>query len=276
MRQAQRLAMRAINERGVALYNSGDVAGCARVYAEVISEILGIADGVPTAARAGLGRALEEASRSSEDVDAQAWALRGALDRFVSFQAGDNMKVAKNRESTGPLLSFCHGIPATTTFRSLDDRVMGGKSKSELTFDSDLAAAVFKGTLVLEGGGFASVRANVRWSLKSAHALVMTASSRSGGVFKLRLQDTSRIDSVYHQAEFVCPGDGIFRKYEMPLESFTATWRGMPQGVHLDRGRIQSVGFMVSKFSAGSGKEVVGAGMSSGSFDLAIRELKDV
>ena len=95
MLQAQRLAVRAINERGVALYNSGDVAGCARVYANTIADILGGNGGggsvrggeevVSAEARAGLCRGLEEAGRAV-DPDAQAWVLRGALDRFVAYR----------------------------------------------------------------------------------------------------------------------------------------------------------------------------------------------
>ncbi len=40
IRRAQAIATQVINERGVALYNSGDVRGCANAYANTIVDIL--------------------------------------------------------------------------------------------------------------------------------------------------------------------------------------------------------------------------------------------
>ena len=37
------------------------------------------------------------------------------------------------------------------------------------------------------------------------------------------LQNTRRVDDVYHQAEFKVHGDGVFREYELPLDAFKAT-----------------------------------------------------
>ncbi len=46
-------------------------------------------------------------------------------------------------------------------WQRLDDVIMGGQSSSTLEISND-GAAVFSGTLVLEGGGFCGARTNVR------------------------------------------------------------------------------------------------------------------
>ena len=278
LRHAQRLAARAINERGVALYNSGDVAGCAREDANIIADILeeeatAGAGSLPAYARDVLSLGLQEAGRLAGDVDAQAWALRGTLDRLIECR---EPSVASNKpamSSSGPgndsrtcLLSFRDAMPIA--FRALDDRVMGGSSCSQMRFSKDAAAAVFSGNLVLEGGGFASCRGEVDWDLRCARAIVVEAASGSGGSFKLRLQNTRRVDDVYHQAEFKVHGDGAFREYELPLDAFKATWRGMPQRKSLDIGGIRSFGFMISKFNDQGETE---NNLRTGRFELSVR-----
>eukprot|EP00946_MAST-07B_sp_MAST-7B-sp1_P002523 g2523.t1 len=278
--RAQRLAARAINERGVALYNSGDVAGCAHEYANVIAGILeeeatAGAGSLPAYARDVLSFGLQEAGRLAGDVDAQAWALRHALDRIMECRE-PSIEISNPTTLPGGagndfrtcLLSFRDAMPIT--FCALDDRVMGGSSCSQMRFSQKAAAAVFSGNLVVEGGGFASCRAEVDWDLRCARAIVVEAASESGGRFKLRLQNTRRVDDVYHQAEFEVHGGGAFQEYELPLDGFTGTWRGMPQRKSLDPGGIRSFGFMISKFNdRGQSRN----SLRTGRFELSVRRV---
>lgn len=69
-------------ERGVPIFNNGDVAGCAALY-EVTAEALRSMNSVPEAARKVLAKALKEA-RAEKSARQQAWILRGALDQTLA------------------------------------------------------------------------------------------------------------------------------------------------------------------------------------------------
>ena len=74
-------------ERGVPIFNSGDVAGCAAIY-EVTSEALRTMECVPEESRTALGTALAEA-RAEKSARQRAWILRAALDKtFAGLEAG--------------------------------------------------------------------------------------------------------------------------------------------------------------------------------------------
>lgn len=111
IRTAQQLAIRVINERGVALYNSGDLKGCAQTYANTIIDIVSI-EGIPDRPKKHLSRALQEASRLSDDTDAQAWALRGALYRFIEYEPGSDVLANLGNARKTSLLLFDEGMPA--------------------------------------------------------------------------------------------------------------------------------------------------------------------
>ena len=65
-------------ERGVPIFNNGDVAGCAGIY-EITGEALLGMENVPEESRKGLIKALKEA-RAETSARQRAWILRGAID----------------------------------------------------------------------------------------------------------------------------------------------------------------------------------------------------
>ena len=69
-------------ERGVPLFNNGDVAGCAALY-EVTAEALRSMNSVPDASRKVLAKALREA-RAEKSARQRAWILRAALDHTLA------------------------------------------------------------------------------------------------------------------------------------------------------------------------------------------------
>ncbi len=69
-------------DRGVPLFNNGDVAGCAALY-EITSEALRIMESVPEATRKALAKSLSEARAEQSDRQ-RAWILRGAIDQTWS------------------------------------------------------------------------------------------------------------------------------------------------------------------------------------------------
>ena len=225
MRRAQVIAAQAINERGVSLYNSGDVAGCANLYANVADQL--VQHQLPANARAILTSGLDAARACAGEPDAQAWELRSALDRFIGLREQETSQTSA-RESSSPALSFVDGM--CTTFQSIDDRVMGGRSQSAMTHSIELGAAIFSGELsTANNGGFASVRGPVNWNLSRCPSVRITAASPTGGVFKLRLHDTSQVDAVSFEQNLLVPPDNKFRTYELAVDRFVGDWRGRPQ-----------------------------------------------
>jgi len=69
-------------ERGVPIFNNGDVAGCAALY-EVTAEALRSMNSVPDASRKVLAKALREA-RAEKSARQRAWILRAALDHTLA------------------------------------------------------------------------------------------------------------------------------------------------------------------------------------------------
>jgi hypothetical protein len=174
LRRAQAIASRAINEQGVALYNSGDIAGCANVYANAVVDILSSSPELPANARSVLTSGLDQAGASAGNHDAQAWALRGALDSFISLREQEQSVFSGVPSTSGgnPSLSFADGMAGS--FRAINDGVMGGMSQSSIAHSPDHSAAVFSGVLsTANNGGFASVRAPVNWDLTAATKIQM-------------------------------------------------------------------------------------------------------
>jgi uncharacterized surface protein with fasciclin (FAS1) repeats len=69
-------------ERGVPIFNNGDVAGCAALY-EVTAEALRTMSSVPETSRKVLAKALREA-RAEKSARQRAWILRAALDHTLA------------------------------------------------------------------------------------------------------------------------------------------------------------------------------------------------
>mgnify|MGYP001216996200 CR=1 FL=1 len=293
--RAKRAAVKVINERGVALYNAGDMAGCAQVYANTIVDILSdlstssSSSTTTTSANATcnqqarilLTNGLQKATSCGTNVDAQAWALRDTLDQLINLNPFT---------TTTSILFSDH--QSLATFRIIDDDVMGGRSKSSMDYNKAQSCASFAGTLsTANNGGFASCRGSVTWNLEHCTFLRITAAAAAvaapksgacgggggndGGValYKLRLQDTERMDGVSHQHDFHVVGDGEWHTYDLPLESFVATWRGRIQEKcePLNRKSVMSVGVMISKLTD---KGERNESFRAGEFELLLRSIE--
>ena len=148
--------------------------------------------------------------------------------------------------------ALLHFGPMASRFVAVDDRVMGGVSRSTMR-QHDEGHAVFEGTLSLENnGGFASVRAaGLTLDMRGATTLVLRVRG-DGRRYKLRLHDDTRFDGVAHQAVFETPA-GEWAEIALPIESFVPVWRGrvVTNAAPLDRGRVTMVGVMVSDAQEG-------------------------
>lgn len=181
------------------------------------------------------------------------------------FKATNNKTTADHRQVPQPglplLLFDFSDLAAVAPWSPIDDRVMGGISRSCLRHDP-AGHAVFEGVVSLERqGGFASVRsAPAARGAHGAQACVIAVRG-DGRRYKLNLLTDDGFDSLNHQTSFP-PGPGAWQTLTLPLSAFRASFRGreVAGAPALDPARIRQVGLMTADRQAGP-------------FALAIRRL---
>ncbi len=135
---------------------------------------------------------------------------------------------------------------------AVNDGVMGGVSRGALRAGDEPGTAVFEGVLSLENrGGFASVRTPIPiGSLAAAHSIRLRVRG-DGRRYQLRLRRGREWDGVSFTAAFAPPA-GEWREVELPLDTFTPTYRGYrPQVPPMDAGEVGQLGFLVADRQAG-------------------------
>jgi NADH dehydrogenase [ubiquinone] 1 alpha subcomplex assembly factor 1 len=151
------------------------------------------------------------------------------------------------------LVLFDFGDPSSVNdWAAIDDRVMGGVSRSRLRYDP-AGHAVFEGQVSLErNGGFASVRSSP--GARGKPGAVTCAIEVRGGrkQFKLNLLTDDGFDSLNYQCGFTPNGDD-WQTIQLPLKAFRASFRGrdVPGAPALDSARIRQVGLMIAARQAG-------------------------
>lgn len=142
--------------------------------------------------------------------------------------------------------------PATVEpWRPLDDRVMGGRSRSSAVWSPE-AALVFAGELSLEqGGGFASLRAEVEpMDLRGTSGLLLVARG-DGRDYRLNLRDRALAQRADEGTQFRATfraEPGGWQRCWLPWSAFAATRRGrlLPGVAPLSLDAIVSVGLMTA------------------------------
>jgi hypothetical protein len=150
---------------------------------------------------------------------------------------------------------------ATNEWRAIDDRVMGGVSRSRLRHDR-AGHAVFEGTVSLaQNGGFASVRSSPGERGQAGATACLIEARGDAKQFKLSLLTDDGFDGVNYQASFTTMGPD-WQTISLPLSAFRASFRGrdVPGAPALDPARIRQVGLMI-------------AGRQAGPFALDIRRI---
>jgi hypothetical protein len=136
---------------------------------------------------------------------------------------------------------------AVSAWSAIDDRVMGGVSRSALRFDP-AGHAVFSGQVAPDNnGGFASVRASVSPLAAGDIDAIELVVRGDGRRYKLNLRIDHGFDGVNYQAAFAPPA-GIWTRQELALADFQPTWRGrmVPDAPALRGARIEQVGLMIA------------------------------
>ena len=156
-------------------------------------------------------------------------------------------------DSEAPWTLFDFASPAEAkAWAPIDDRVMGGISRSRLRHDP-AGHAKFEGIVSLErNGGFASVRsgpaargrAGVQWCV-----LEIRGEAKR---FKLTLLTEDAFDGLNYQATFT-PEPDRWQTSRIPLASFRPSLRGreVAGAPALDPARFRQVGLMIAERQAG-------------------------
>lgn len=156
--------------------------------------------------------------------------------------------------AAAPVLLFDFQDPdAVRAWSAIDDRVMGGVSRSRLRHDA-AGHAVFEGEVSLDhNGGFASVRSSPgARGLAGASRCVIEVRGGAGKQFKLSLITDNGFDSPSYQASFICAGHEWLTT-TLALTDFRASFRGreLAGAPALDPARIRQVGMMIAARQAG-------------------------
>ncbi|NJM12724.1 MAG: CIA30 family protein [Synechococcaceae cyanobacterium SM1_2_3] len=139
---------------------------------------------------------------------------------------------------------------------SVDDRVMGGVSASQVTVTTE--GLVFSGEVLLaNNGGFASIRAQPRGvDLAGATALLLRVRG-DGQTYKLMLRTDDAFDGVQYQARFATRA-GEWIDVGLPVTDFQPTFRGRTvEAPALDPTRIRIFGLLIADRQAGPFRLVV-------------------
>jgi NADH dehydrogenase [ubiquinone] 1 alpha subcomplex assembly factor 1 len=135
----------------------------------------------------------------------------------------------------------------------IDDRVMGGISRSRLHHDP-AGHAAFEGTVSLErNGGFASVRSSPGERGMPNAEVCLIELRGDNKAFKLSLLTDDGFDSLHYQAHFV-PAGPDWQTLRLPLSEFRASFRGreVPSARPLAPARIRQVGLMIAARQSGA------------------------
>ena len=160
--------------------------------------------------------------------------------------------------ATGPrpddtLLLFDFSDPAIVAdWAPIDDRVMGGISRSRLRHDP-AGHAVFEGTVSLEhNGGFASVRSSPGARGRPSATACLIELRGDIKQFKISLLTDDGFDSLNYQASFT-PSGTDWQTLRLPLVAFRASFRGreVAGAPPLDPARIRQVGLMIAARQSG-------------------------
>lgn len=248
---AMRLLEVAISH-GVPIFNDGDPAGCATVYAHA-SKKLAADKTLPAAVRNPLQTSLAKAAKTSSGRS-RAWILRDGIDRAyatLSLSLNDvpaaepkNSSDEKVPADTKILTDFSDANVASQ-WKTVNDNVMGGRSSGGPSFaDGQLT---FSGATNTDGGGFSSIRTNpTTWDTKGADGVVFRIKGDGRSYFFDVRRKTEKSRMIAYRAEFKTKKGWAWNEVRIPFSEFKPTTFGMPiPGPKLTAEDVSTVGFMI-------------------------------
>jgi len=131
--------------------------------------------------------------------------------------------------------------PDAPAWYVVNDDVMGGRSRGGYTLET--GSLVFAGATNTQGGGFSSIRTDVRPLDLSGRLGIRLRLRGDGRSYRFRLQTTA---GVAYFAPFDTASGGHWETIDVPFSRFEPRRRGQPlDGPPLDPARIESLGLMI-------------------------------
>lgn len=164
---------------------------------------------------------------------------------FVMMLSG----IAQTSPKEGAMLLFEFG-PETDfdAWRTINDGVMGGVSKSVFMPESD-SVAVFKGTVSPENnGGFASVRTSLTNRLSPECGTFVVRVLGDGKTYSLRCRTEERLSGIAYDAPFTTK-KGEWTEHHFEIDEFSPVFRGrpVPDAPSLRPKDIRQIGFLIAQ-----------------------------
>jgi len=135
------------------------------------------------------------------------------------------------------------------TWKTVNDNVMGGRSKGGFKLDKERGVLVFSGATNTNGGGFSSIRTEEHsWRMGEAAGIEIRFKG-DGRTFKadLRKKGDRRWIPVAYRADFKTDGKpGEWQTVRLPFSSFKPTRMGQAvKASPIKPGEIGAIGFMI-------------------------------
>ncbi|MBW7469727.1 CIA30 family protein [Marinobacter sp. F4218] len=136
-----------------------------------------------------------------------------------------NGKIQGNARQSPTLASFNRKV-SQLTWQRLGDRVMGGQSDGAVVC-AEGGVGIFHGTVRLDnGGGFASVKADLPEPFDAAHYTgIELLALGDGKTYKIGLRNSTDRRSIVYQHAFT-PDTEDWNRIRLPFREFIPTWRG--------------------------------------------------
>jgi len=147
-------------------------------------------------------------------------------------------------------------------WRSVDDLIMGGSSRSQLSV-GEAGGIVFAGTICCDGSsGYASIRSSTNLFDLNRYSGLTLKVKGDGRRYKLALRCATDFEGISYRVGFQT-GKGLEQTIRFKWDVFVPTYhdRVLPTAPLLDPSEIRSVGFVV-------------VGKQSGSFQLEILQVE--
>ena len=160
---------------------------------------------------------------------------------------------------------------------AVDDRIMGGASTSRVVYSEADGATCFEGNLVVEGGGFASVRFGPALRLDpGVEALAVEARGDGRMGYKLTLSSAAAPAGVSYQCTLPPLRQDDFERLKLPLAKFRPSFRGRaaPEAPPLRAADVTGLGLMLSRYAAEGGDAGAKVDIAPGPFALRLRRLE--
>ena len=248
--------------RGAPIFNDGDPASCAAIYATALDAVaLGDGFGLNDRMRKSLSGKLAQIEKDipSSDGRGRAWAYRAIIDElFTSIQNGtlmdDSMSTAaaEGRDSimrSGKTIFDFEDRSQFSGWRTVLDGVMGGRSTGRIQAGS--GTLIFDGATSLENnGGFSSIRCDIPDGMFDGADAVRLVVKGDGRDYKFSVKSTRGRGAGGYWVSFPTTKDE-WTEVVIPIETLDRQFMGQRLQGRVSPEDIRAVEFYIFDKKAG-------------------------